>query len=186
MNEQLKTLENALTSLDAELVVCHRDEAIEQLLEKLQEFDHPQVAITDEELLQTLCIEKGLTEAGAEILLFPASKTEVEEWRKKLSMADAGITSAFGIAAETGSALLLSGSPDRRMVSLLPPLHCIIVEESSVTNTIDEMFQRWLKSGLTEGNAVVVSGPSRTADIEKELVLGVHGPVRVIMFVIHE
>lgn len=97
---------------------------------------------------------------------------------EKLSKADIGVSFAFCIIAETGSAVLLSSPYEPRSLSLLPETSVIIADSTRVVPELTdavELIQNEMDfkdlSCMT-----VISGPSRTADIEKVLVTGVHGP----------
>jgi L-lactate dehydrogenase complex protein LldG len=85
--------------------------------------------------------------------------------------ADVGVTRAVVGVAETGSVLIQHEASDHRLASLAPPLHVVVLKESGLVFALEQAFDR-----LNPGNAVLVTGPSRTADIEGVLVRGVHGP----------
>jgi L-lactate utilization protein LutC len=90
--------------------------------------------------------------------------------------ADAGVTLVDAAVAETGS-LLLSTSPERRRLnSLVPPVHVALVDRAQVVASLDEGLSR-----LSPRSSVMVTGPSRTADVEGVIVMGVHGPKRLIV-----
>jgi L-lactate utilization protein LutC len=98
--------------------------------------------------------------------------------REKLSNADIGVSYAYCIIAETGSAVLLSSRDEPRSLSLLPAISIIIANSETVVPELADA----IKMLQDETNFVdlscmtIISGPSRTADIEKVLVTGVHGP----------
>ena len=88
--------------------------------------------------------------------------------------ASVGVTGTFLAVAETGTLVLVHSDADRRLASLSPPHHLAIVNVRDIVATLDEALVR-----LPRENAVFVTGPSRTADIEGQLVRGVHGPKQV-------
>lgn len=88
--------------------------------------------------------------------------------------ADFGLTRASVAIAESGSFLLTQGSGESRLASLAPAVHVVVVSEKHIVMSLDEALM-----SLPDKNAVVVTGPSRTADIEGVLVNGVHGPKSV-------
>lgn len=98
--------------------------------------------------------------------------------REKLSKADIGISFAFCIIAETGSAVLLSSPYEPRSLSLLPVTSVIFVDSKRVVSELTDAVERIQKEmNFTDLSCMtIISGPSRTADIEKVLVTGVHGP----------
>lgn len=91
---------------------------------------------------------------------------------RRLAECDLGITVADAAIPETGSVLLRTtqGQPD--VLSLLPRVHLALVEPSAFLADLHQAF----KLAGRDGHFVLVSGSSRTADIEKVLTLGVHGP----------
>lgn len=93
--------------------------------------------------------------------------------------ADAGLTAADAALAETGTIIVTSGPGKSRLVSLLPPVHIALVPTSALTTdlfTWSSQFNRQLPANLN-----FISGPSKTADIEQTMAVGVHGPKRFIV-----
>ncbi|MFH0883903.1 MAG: lactate utilization protein [bacterium] len=175
-----KTLREALESVDATLTITDRKGIAKTVVSLLDSLKAQAVAITSEEELVDFGVVEAVTSRGATAVIAPPTmlmdETSVAEWKQRLAEADVGITSALAIAAETGTLLLPPLSTDQRAVSLLPAHHVVLLSADCVVPDIAALFHLWQKSGRTNGNAVFVTGPSRTADIEKELVLGVHGP----------
>jgi L-lactate dehydrogenase complex protein LldG len=89
---------------------------------------------------------------------------------------DVGITMAQAAIAETGTLVLDSAHERHRLVSLVPPVHIAIIDASQIYLTLGEVFSL-LRHGKEISPAVTfITGPSRTADIELTLAIGVHGP----------
>jgi len=96
---------------------------------------------------------------------------------------DVGISSAQAAIAETGTLVLDSAFERHRLVSLVPPVHIAIVSASKIRETLGEALTL-LQSGAEISPAVTfITGPSRTADIELTLAIGVHGPQEVYVIV---
>lgn len=109
----------------------------------------------------------------------------IEEWQPDLfNDVDAAITSTRGAIAETGSLILWPTADEPRLMSLVPPVHIAVLEADQVYATFLEALrlQRW-GAGMPT-NALLVSGPSKTADIEQTLAYGVHGPKELIVLVL--
>ncbi len=91
-----------------------------------------------------------------------------------------GITGANAAIAAIGSLVLASGLGRFRAPSILPPKHIAILESSKIFASLESWLSEQRKSGIEElqksSNIVLISGPSRTADIAMELVMGMHGP----------
>jgi len=127
------------------------------------------------------CIEKPLLKIIDDGKDFNLNKTT-------LAACDASITSCQFLVARTGAIVMTSAQESGRTVSAYAPVHiCIAYVNQLVYDTRDV-----LKSIKAAGNSNIPSfitfaaGPSRTADIEKTLVVGVHGPKEVYLFLIDE
>lgn len=96
--------------------------------------------------------------------------------RFRCAGAVAGVTTALFAVAETGSIALNSSAAHGRIVSLLPPLHVAIVPTSRLLATVGDYFKEVAAMDHLPAALNLVTGPSRTADIEMELSIGVHGP----------
>jgi L-lactate utilization protein LutC len=106
------------------------------------------------------------------------------ELREAAASCDAGITSADYALADTGSLVLFSSPEEPRLISLLPPLHIAVVPKERLLTGVDELFQLHPDPAGATSAMVIITGPSRTADIEQILVRGVHGPGSVhVIFV---
>ncbi len=98
--------------------------------------------------------------------------------------AEAGITSADYALADTGTLVMLSSLDEARMISLLPPVHLAVVPLEKLLTGLDELFTRFERPAELTSSMVLITGPSRTADIEQILVRGVHGPGEIHVIVV--
>ena len=92
----------------------------------------------------------------------------------------AGITGAVAGIAETGTLVVTSGNGRPQSISLLPDIHMAILRESDLKKDLAEVLN--LRKVQDAGAVSLISGPSKTADIEMTLTVGVHGPGEVIVF----
>ncbi len=105
--------------------------------------------------------------------------------REAIAAAEVGITSADYALADTGSLVIFTES-ESRLLSLLPPCHIAIVEESKLVASLDDVFRLRPLPAERSSAMVVITGPSRTADIEMRLVRGVHGPGEIHVILIED
>ena len=91
----------------------------------------------------------------------------------------------LGAVAETGSLILWPTKEEPRLLSLTPPVHIAVVSAGQFYTTFYEAIEtnQWAANMPT--NALLISGPSKTSDIEQELCYGVHGPKELIVFIVH-
>ncbi|MBP2228436.1 L-lactate dehydrogenase complex protein LldG [Azospirillum agricola] len=109
----------------------------------------------------------------------------VEAFKERLFEGiDAGLTSTLGAIAETGSLILWPSVEEPRLLSLVPHIHVALLRADALYDTFWQAMRdnRWAEGMPT--NALLISGPSKTADIEQTLAYGVHGPKRLIVVVI--
>jgi len=116
----------------------------------------------------------GLAETLADVTLAPLRDDP----------ARLGLTGVQAALASTGSLVVASGAGQARQASLLPPVHLAIVRIAQIVADLEGWFALRRAEGLDESfrqwaNVVIISGPSRTADIAMELILGMHGPREV-------
>jgi L-lactate dehydrogenase complex protein LldG len=111
-------------------------------------------------------------------------ETEIEEIKERVFNVEAGITSTMGGIADTGALILWSSKEEPRLMSLVPPIHIAILKADKIYNSLAEVMQKENWSANMPTNAFLISGPSKTADIELVLAFGVHGPKELIVLVI--
>lgn len=110
--------------------------------------------------------------------------TDREELRRCCASADVGITSADYALADTGTLVMLSSPQEARMISLLPPAHIVVVPCDRLLTGLDELFSILPDPAAASSSMVLITGPSRTADIEQILVRGVHGPGEITVVLV--
>ncbi len=104
--------------------------------------------------------------------------------RAACALAAFGITSADYALADTGTLVMLSSPEEARMVSLLPPVHVAVIPRERILTGLDELLAVVPRPGDVTSSMVLITGPSRTADIEQILVRGVHGPGEIHVVVV--
>lgn len=111
--------------------------------------------------------------------------TELTDITEHAESADIGISTVeFGIA-ESGSVCMDGYSFETRLVSMLPPIHIVFMQSKDVVLGITEAFEI-ISKVYDRGYISFITGPSRTADIERVLTIGVHGPSRFVIIAIDE
>ncbi len=108
------------------------------------------------------------------------------ETNKDFDQAEVGLTLCEALIARNGSILLSNANMAGRRLSIYPPVHIVLAYTSQLMTDLKDGFKH-IKSKY--GNQLpsmitTVSGPSRTADIEKTLVLGAHGPKELFVFLL--
>jgi L-lactate dehydrogenase complex protein LldF len=151
-----------------------RAEGIEDALSELVEMEHVQAAVSAQtESILRWQIRQTLTARGVELIPPSASKRE-------MARADLGITEADYVLPETGTLGLLSSDEQPRGISLLPRVHLALVRASALRADLHHVFAQ----AKAHKYLVFITGPSRTADIELTLTLGVHGPRALYVWVV--
>ncbi len=149
------------------------ERACELLLELLQGHQARTVALSGFALAQELNLANALRGTGYELVT-----------GREIARADVGISGADLAVAETGS-LLIGSELNYELVTALPPVHIALIRTDQIVATLEEAFafcQRELDRAPED--FLLVTGPSRTADIELTPVIGVHGPQELLVMVV--
>lgn len=124
------------------------------------------------------------TEQKVELLAYDQP---VEAWKEELFWSvEASLTGTLGGIAATGTLVLWPDRHEPRLMSLVPPVHIALLKASEIHDNLYDMMvaQDWA-AGLPT-NVLLVSGPSKTADIEQVLAYGAHGPRELIVLVLED
>ena len=125
-------------------------------------------------LFEQLELENTLRSLGVELVSPTADKHD-------MALCDLGITTAEYLLPETGTLVLRSSAEQPRAVSLLPRIHLAIVKPEMLRPDLHQIFAEAKNSNYL----VFITGPSRTADIELTVTLGVHGPKNLYVWMIN-
>ena len=147
---------------------------------------------SSQSIFQQISVDSLMTDLGIESTVIDhrvPNKHLDTPMRQKMIDADIGITGSDYCVVETGSVVILPRSGLSRLVSLAPPVHLAIIRPQDIVDTLDDVFLLrrldYVRNGGDMGSYLnFISGPSRTADIEQTLVVGVHGPKEVHMIIL--
>jgi len=116
----------------------------------------------------------------------PVVFTDDRPTTQEIERADVGITLCDALVAQTGSILLTARSAGGRALSVLPPHHVVIARESQLLPDLPAAFELLQKTYGNDYPSLItfITGPSRTGDIERILVLGAHGPRSLSVFLL--
>ena len=148
---------------------------------------------SDHEVLDEIALERAL--GGTAITLHRIAHDESgasrdvqrAKFREDMIVADIGVTGVDHAIAETGSVSIAAGRGVSRLISLLPPVHIAVVRPDQIVPSLDELFSLRRSEFLERGSldyTNIISGPSRSADIEQTLIKGMHGPREVHMVIL--
>ncbi len=109
----------------------------------------------------------------------------IEAWKSEMfNDTPAGLTTARAAIAETGTLILWPDEKEPRLMSLVPPVHIVLLDAAKIYNTF---FEAMTAEGWNNGlptNSLLISGPSKTADIQQTLAYGAHGPKELIVLLL--
>ena len=111
---------------------------------------------------------------------------ETDDWKHAYASADLGITAGVAGIAESGAVVIAASENESRSVSLLPHTHVVLLREHDIVPSLPAaatVLRRLVQDGGSSA-VTLVDGPSKTADIEKVLVTGVHGPRAFVIVLI--
>ncbi|NKF26075.1 MULTISPECIES: lactate utilization protein C [unclassified Pseudomonas] len=111
----------------------------------------------------------------------------MEEWKAELfNDTPASLTGTLGAIAATGSLILWPTREEPRLMSLVPPVHFALLKASQIRDNFYQVQQEFEWAQGMPTNALLVSGPSKTADIEQVLAYGAHGPKDLVVLILED
>jgi len=157
-----------------------KNEIKTSLLHLIKEKELKSFSIWESQFLKEANVKNELKDAGLNLV--------TAKNKNRIANSDIGITEVDYAIADTGTLVLLTDKNQPRSVSLLPPIHLAIVRPENLVRNIDDLFVI-LKSKLENLEDITscmtfITGPSRTADIELNLTLGVHGPKELYVVIL--
>lgn len=125
--------------------------------------------------------EGGLSQAACEALGLPVLFTDHGYAVQDLEKCDASITECDALVAQTGGVVVTSRSAGGRALSVLPPHHVVIARREQLVPDLPAAFELLTRKYSPDFPSMIsfITGPSRTGDIERILVLGAHGPKKL-------
>ncbi len=169
-----------LTALTGQVFPVEGDDgARDQVLKLLADHQAKSILAWDFAFIPVEGLESAIRDAGIEII-HPETRDEMRmEMLTLCAEAQVGLTGADAAAATTGTLIFTTGAGKGRLPTVLAPVHIAVI-------TLDQIlprFESWVAAQRERGlplresaNFCLITGPSRTGDIEMEMVLGVHGP----------
>ena len=184
-SEKLDLFQQKIESVHAEVHRVSKDNWLEKLKELLAEKQVKNL-LTPIKAQVGVDTRAALKDGDVQLLAYDQP---IEGWKAELfSHVDAAITDVRSAIAETGSLVLWPDADQPRLMTLVPPIHFAVVDADQLKNTFHEVIVSEGWGGASEGqamptNALLISGPSKTADIEQTLAYGVHGPKELVVLV---
>ena len=166
------------------------EEAATRALSLAEALGASRIVRSSQEVFDLVPVDAALTGAGVTVTEIAHGESRSREaLRAEIIAAGLGITGADYAIAETGSVIVRPRKGLSRLVSLVPPVHLALVRAEDVIESLDDLFLLRLLEYHAKGGDMgrylnFITGPSRTADIEQTLVVGVHGPKEAHMILL--
>lgn len=156
------------------------------ILQLAQDSSYHRIAVSNDDLLQEGDLVARLHDSGYfESIVSSQDDNSEENIKNALKRCHLGITGCDSVIAETATVVLSHRNFGGRSISLLPECHVVVAGRAQVLGSLDDwMDMQVFKTETFSSCLTFVTGPSRTADIEKVLVTGVHGPLRLILLLV--
>lgn len=180
-SERILRFEQAICAVHGEVVRCSEQDWVEALARVSARLGVRNLLVASGHPLGRTLRDSG--QAGLPELM--AYDQPIEQWQERLfNDVDASLTSTLGGIAETGSLILWPTPQEPRLMSLVPPVHIALLRAAELHTTFHEALQEMSWQQGMPTNALLISGPSKTADIEQTLAYGVHGPKSLIVLLV--
>lgn len=171
--DAIRCFKNELEAISGKCFVVNNETELFQTLRN---------ELFDRQITSIFCRDTAIT---AQLSLFDIPYTNRAEDFETMTC---GITSCEFLIARTGSVMLSSSGNSGRQMNVFPPVHVILSKSSQILDYPEDALIAIQKkySGQLPSTITTITGPSRTADIEKTLVLGAHGPKELIVLILKD
>jgi L-lactate dehydrogenase complex protein LldG len=176
--ELIEQFESELTRVGGRFHRATTPESAFQYIEQVASVRQAKRIIAwDTQVIDDIDLSRKLEEKGIEVL----TETADLEFIPAAAASDVGVSGVDFALADTGTLVLLARKGQARSISLLPPVHIAVVKPEQLLSGLSDLFPLLRGEAEAEGGDLssaitFITGPSRTADIELTLVVGVHGP----------
>ncbi len=167
---QIECFKKELETVSGKCIICNSEnELLDQLAAYLQELTIDIVFCTDKNIIDLL------------------NKKRIKHTQNTAHFTDmqAAVTDCEFLVARTGSVVISSAGKSGRQLNIFPPVHIVMARKNQLVNYPEDALQAVKEKYGTDLPSMIsfISGPSRTADIEKTLVLGAHGPKSLFVLI---
>ncbi len=156
----------------------HQHQLVEKIAEICDECKEPEPALSGAEIFSEMNLSSALMALG--FSSFVPGEMDHDQMVARLANCGVGVTAADYAIAETGTIVLSSDEPNALLVSLLPPVHIALLRSWQIAASLDEVMSKLGEERINlarpSHSITLITGPSRTSDVELVLSIGVHGP----------
>ena len=183
--QRLSQLRTLMEAVHTEIHLCREHDWPQRLAEQVQARQLPSLLIAPGTVHGQRVTEYWAMHTGLPPL--KAYDRPIEEWKAELfNDTPASFTGTLGAIAATGSLIIWPTPQEPRLMSLVPPVHFALLKASEIYDNLYEVQQRQKWASGMPTNALLVSGPSKTADIEQVLAYGAHGPKDLVVLILED
>ena len=164
------------SDIDANFKKDHQQKPLKEVIEK----------IIEDQKIKNCFVGKTLTHLLKDTPTVKPSEKYFAE--KEIYNLEAAITHAQGGVADVGALAIVPNNEEPRSITLIPPIHIVVVDKKNIFTTVDDFLSNSLPSTGNDPlptNIVFVSGPSKTADLVGKLCFGIHGPKKLYVIINH-
>jgi L-lactate utilization protein LutC len=160
--------------------------ALSQIVQIVENVGAKRILLGQGPVLGRLSVDERLTELGDMVTV--AGTLAASDARDVFFDSDLSISGADYLIAETGTVVVTARREEPRSLSLLAPVHVAVTDERQLLPDLFDLFDEsvWAERGRPPSCVTLITGPSKTGDIELRLVTGVHGPREIHVIVIRK
>ncbi|MFT8319821.1 MAG: lactate utilization protein C [Bacillus sp. (in: firmicutes)] len=189
-DELVEVLKTQCLKIHTDLTITSKEKLPEKLREIVKEYGGKSIVTWKDERFEEFGVNKLLKEELEETAFFEWDSSLGKENIEKADQANIGITISEITLAESGTVVLFSGKDRGRTVSFLPTHSIVIVPKSTIVPRMTQaakILREKVQSGEQVASCInYITGPSNSADIEMNLVVGVHGPVKAAYILVED
>jgi len=155
------------------VTVCSGSELQGYLRELIRRHAIRSVALSDAPILAALGLREWFSEEVEYVLAAQSHSLPFVDFKRSVALVDLGVSGCEFAIADTGT-VVISSAERNRLISLLPPIHVVVFTRNQLVGELAEVLSRLPEPSRCA--VTLITGPSRSGDIEMTMTAGVHGP----------
>ena len=180
--------ESEIIALGGLSILLEKNDFVKAVQQQIINSNSKFITIYESPLIEKLELKKSLNDVNKSSIYWlekkPPKNFDYDDYRRKLIETNIGIVGAGYLISESGTIVFSGNNHTSQLITLLPSTLIVLATTRQIVSDLNDLHLQLERGGHNQNSLCYITGPSKTADIEKTLIFGVHGPKNLQVFVL--